>query len=62
MALPSPAPRSPASLSSLAPPGVRSGVPPAAPAPSLGLRSPPPAPWALVRLLVAGPVLSPAAA
>jgi hypothetical protein len=56
--LQSPDPRYGESLYYVDPEGVRYGIPDAQTAASLGLSSPKPAPWEIIRLLVDGPVLS----
>jgi ESX secretion system ATPase EccB len=56
--LQSPDPRYGESLYYVDPEGVRYGIPDAQTASSLGLSSPKPAPWDIIRLLVDGPVLS----
>ncbi|OBA77138.1 type VII secretion protein EccB [Mycobacterium sp. 1554424.7] len=58
----SPDPRYGESLYYVDPQGVRYGLPDAQTAAALGLTSPKPAPWEVVRLLVEGPVLSKEAA
>lgn len=60
--LQSPDPRYGESLYYVDPQGVRYGIPDGQTAASLGLSSPKPAPWEIVRLLVDGPVLSKEAA
>ncbi|MEE6178190.1 type VII secretion protein EccB [Mycobacterium sp. 050134] len=60
--LQSPDPRYGESLYYVDPQGVRYGLPDQQTANALGLSSPKPAPWAVVRLLVDGPVLSKEAA
>jgi type VII secretion protein EccB len=56
--LQSPDPRYGESLYYVDPEGVRYGIPDGQTAASLGLSSPKPAPWEIIRLLVDGPVLS----
>jgi hypothetical protein len=58
----SPDPRYGESLYYVDPQGVRYGLPDQQTAGALGLTSPKPAPWEIVRLLVDGPVLSKEAA
>jgi type VII secretion protein EccB len=58
----SPDPRYGESLYYIDPQGVRYGLPDAETAAALGLTSPKPAPWEIIRLLVDGPVLSKEAA
>jgi hypothetical protein len=58
----SPDPRYGESLYYVDPQGVRYGLPDAETAAALGLTSPKPAPWEIIRLLVDGPVLSKEAA
>jgi type VII secretion protein EccB len=60
--LQSPDPRYAESLYYVDPEGVRYGIPDGQAAAALGLSSPKPAPWEIIRLLVDGPVLSKEAA